>query len=141
MNRELVRRIIAVMSDLMVEATGKGTVQDWGEVNNVLVELEKIAKGEDHVLAIPEQFRTVRKEVIQFALAMEEKLKKNDWKGGWSNESYTFLTSRLQDEANELFAAIHAGKINGTMEEAVDVANFAMMIYDNVSRTKSDKED
>ena len=45
MNREFASRIIAVINDLMNEAVGGGVVQEWGEVNNVLIELEKIAKN------------------------------------------------------------------------------------------------
>ncbi len=43
MDRELAQRIIAVINDLMDEATHKGVVQRWDEVNNVLVILGKFA--------------------------------------------------------------------------------------------------
>ncbi len=140
MNREFASRIIAVINDLMNEAVGGGVVQEWGEVNNVLIELEKIAKGGDHVLAIPEQFHTVRKEVVQFALAMEEKLKKNDWKGGSEDLSDLDLFDKLFEEFEELSEFVEENNPKEVINEAIAVANFAMMLYDNISKRESKKE-
>lgn len=78
---------------------------------------------------------TLRPVVLWFAEQMELTLQKNDHKGGWSGITYSRLMSRLDDESRELFLALHnMDKLNGdtrVVEEATDVANFAMMIADN----------
>jgi len=81
----------------------------------------------------------VRKAVEDFAHAMEAKLSLNDHKGGWDKESVDWLFSRLQEEVEEL--RIEMSKSNRfsslILQECIDVANFAMMIYD---RTPSQPE-
>ena len=79
-----------------------------------------------------------RKEVELFADAMERKLKKNDFKGGWSNESYPSLEERLYEELDEFVTASRKGN-NRMLNEGADVANFIMMICD--IRGRLNKED
>lgn len=70
-----------------------------------------------------------RPEVMRFARAMEEKLAENDHKGGWLDETFTWLLGRLEDEMRELKRAVRKGEPARTvLREAADVANFAMMI-------------
>jgi len=80
----------------------------------------------------------IRTEVLIFAEAMEKKLRKNDHKGGWDSESYDYLIARLFEEARELQRTTCRANIRGSyravLGEALDVANFAMMIYDNARR-------
>ena len=80
----------------------------------------------------------LRPEVAWFALQMEMKLRKNDHKGGWQDDSLRALLRRLKDELGELHWELidraHAGhdlNIELVIDEATDVANFAMMIADN----------
>ena len=75
----------------------------------------------------------LRPEVQWFAEQMEIKLRENDWKGGWKGESVSELTARIEDETVELWQSImpHAQPVN-IVREAVDVANFAMMVADRV---------
>jgi len=61
---------------------------------------------------------------------MEAKLRANDWKGGWRGMSHHELLGLLDLEFEELTEAIAAGSAEGIIDEAVDVANFAMMIAD-----------
>jgi hypothetical protein len=42
-NQEFAKRIIAVINDLIDEATHKGVVQRWDEVNEVLIFLKKVS--------------------------------------------------------------------------------------------------
>jgi hypothetical protein len=92
----------------------------------------------------------LRPEVQAFAEAMEMKLRLNDHKGGWKKEHpKAYLFRRLGDEIRELEYAIDdqinaiqmlhredaTPKLveiqgNKVLSEAVDVANFAMMIAD-----------
>jgi len=77
----------------------------------------------------------MRGEVVWFAEHMEGQLRENDHKGvdGWKTMSLKWLMHRLRQEINELERAI-AGEKN-VIEEAADVANFAMMIADNFSHS------
>ena len=72
----------------------------------------------------------MRKIVKQFADTMERVLKENDYKGGWSKDncSVEYLERRLIEEIGEYFRYI----VNNEFEsdELVDIANFAMMIWD-----------
>lgn len=80
----------------------------------------------------------LRKEVQWFAEQMEEKLRQNDYKGGWDKCSMQYLTMRLTQERKELNKLLK--KKNKSSEditkECVDIANFAMMIADNLKTGK-----
>ena len=85
----------------------------------------------------------VRKQVANFAEAMEVKLKQNDHKEHWSEESIDSLYDMLVEEKEELRKELAFAyrdpddfDIEQAQEEAIDVANFAMMIWDNLSRVK-----
>jgi len=77
----------------------------------------------------------MRDSVRFFAEAMEEKLKLNDHKGGWENMDCNHLTERLLDEVAEMKAALTP---ESCMAEAIDVANFVMMIWD-IARAQKEK--
>ncbi len=81
-------------------------------------------------------------QVIAFAKAMDEILCKNDHKGGWQECRVDYLRSRLVEELGEYFALeakvltyddfcddieklIRKSKL-----ELIDIANFAMMLWD-----------
>jgi len=78
----------------------------------------------------------IRPEVLAFAHLMETKLRENDHKGGWQNDGVSTLLRRLREETDEVLAAIRdtSSKLDPSRvgREAADVANFAMMIADNV---------
>ena len=76
--------------------------------------------------------RRWRQEVITFADAMEKKLKENDHKRGWRHMSLQYLSMRLTQEREELRRAVEIGDYNTVLQEAADVANFAMMLADTV---------
>jgi hypothetical protein len=69
----------------------------------------------------------VLRPVVQwFAEQMELQLRANDHKGGWAGDSTESLLDRLDEEVAELRECSSKREI----EEAADVANFAMMIAD-----------
>ena len=70
--------------------------------------------------------------VSWFARLMEQKLSKNDHKGGWVGCTPSWLLRRLRAETNELARALKCHKKAPALiaREAADVANFAMMIAD-----------
>ena len=99
-----------------------------------------------------------RKEVKEFAKLMEEKLQKNDHKEHWSKSNYAYLIQRLHQEVEELDEALQGFIIGQTMprdlsgsnsikqygevvDECIDVANFAMMISDNLHNLQDNPED
>jgi NTP pyrophosphatase (non-canonical NTP hydrolase) len=76
-----------------------------------------------------------RRAVTTFAKDMEKRLRANDRKGrrGWESCSLHWLLDRLTEERDELLLALHGISDDGSsvIDEAADVANFAMMIADN----------
>jgi hypothetical protein len=81
----------------------------------------------------------LRAEVMWFAEAMEVQLCANDHKPGWHDMPLLRLLVRLEQEARELRRAIERDQARPNaahwiITEAADVANFAMMIADNVAR-------
>lgn len=105
----------------------------------------------DHVIAIVKasadhEYREepapgARQAVGWFACWMEAKLAANDHKGHWSTCGFGYLSTRLHQEAKELSRALQAFRpaddvsrasaARSIVQEAADVANFAMMIADN----------
>ena len=78
----------------------------------------------------------VRPEVMKFAEALEKVLKKNDYKGGWSEMSLGEIFDRIQDEMDEAKIEWNAVKKREQYEkvsmELIDVTNFCMMFYNNL---------
>ena len=72
----------------------------------------------------------LRPEVRRFSEVMERRLRENDYKGGWKDCDYSYLTRRLQEEIDELHIAVQCKSLDLIPKEAADVANFAMMIAD-----------
>jgi len=76
----------------------------------------------------------LRPEVQEFVHAMESTLRQNDYKGGWKDCSPFFLFSKMADEVVELGRALLKERSADEIRaEAVDVANYAMMIFDVVA--------
>jgi hypothetical protein len=71
--------------------------------------------------------------VLWFAEHMDRVLRRNDHKGGWQSMSLGDLRDRLRQECIELEMALDAKPDSVALDEAVDVANFAMMIADRLS--------
>ena len=84
----------------------------------------------------------MRQVVKWFSEEMENKLNENDDKGGWRDCKTSYLLKRLKEETAELEEALldkaEALKI---LSEAVDIANFAMMIADNAEVEEADRID
>ena len=74
----------------------------------------------------------IRPAILKLAAAMEEKLRQNEHKGGWNACDHEYLLNRLLDEYQELVKAVAEYDAEAILEEAADVANFCVMIVDNV---------
>ena len=68
-----------------------------------------------------------------FTNEMQSKLDANSHKSGWHSCTQQWLLNRLRQETKELERAI--AKDKNVVQEAADVANFAMMIADNFADT------
>jgi Lar family restriction alleviation protein len=91
----------------------------------------------------------LRPALERFANLMEATLKENDHKGGWEHMTNDAIMGRIIDEALELQTAIteirhmrhdaaeYREGCRKAAKEASDVANFAMMLADNVTRLQS----
>lgn len=73
----------------------------------------------------------IRPEVLWFARKMEDKLAANDHKRHWSTCEPSVLLGYLKAEIRELEEALINRK--DVVQECADVANFAMMIADNIT--------
>ena len=73
----------------------------------------------------------VREDVSTFARAMEAVLQKHDDRPGWENEAIGYLQNRLKEEWHEL---LRSQTVLDMKNELLDVTNFCMMIYCNLTR-------
>jgi len=75
-------------------------------------------------------------ELARFQLDMARKLEMNSHKNHWSESTVRWLRNRLRQEIVELGKALDdrtpGTRIDNVVSECADVANFAMMIADNV---------
>ena len=74
-------------------------------------------------------FTNVRLKVQLFAELMEQKLRSNDWKGGFHDMSVEDVLHRMREEAMELLAE---GMSESALDEAIDVANFAAVGFSKI---------
>ena len=80
----------------------------------------------------------LREELYHFAMIMEGQLQEHEGRGGWRGEPLDYLFKRLVEETGELSAALLGHKDKEKMiRECADVANFAMMIADNLRQASA----
>ena len=77
-----------------------------------------------------------RQEVLKFAQEMERKLRLHDDRPHWKDSDFDYLFGRLKEEFFELLDEVTSEEIDPKkiIDEAADVANFAMMIADNARK-------
>jgi len=64
---------------------------------------------------------------------MELVLRDNDHKNGWEDIGNTEIADCIDQELHELREAIVSGNIECIRHECCDIANFAMMLHDNLT--------
>lgn len=74
----------------------------------------------------------VRREVAEFAAAMEAKLRKNDHKTGWKDQPIEAHIKLLRIEVMEFDVALEFLGDEVAGKECVDIANFALIIRDKL---------
>lgn len=70
--------------------------------------------------------------VTKYAEEIADKLGRNRHKSDWQNLDMEFLLGKLEEEVQELRAAVEKEPTYRVAEEAVDVGGVAAMIYDVV---------
>ena len=80
-------------------------------------------------------------DVIWFKHRMLKQLSANSHKGGWTDLSDFYLFKRLVEEVEELQDVLMSGKAlpEDVINEAADIANFAMMIATAARRREKTK--
>ena len=98
-------------------------------------EIDELTWEQGNVL--PSAF--LRPAVVRFAWAMEERLRANDHKGGWSDMHIEEIQWRVWEEYEELAGAIDRYCIelsdearSAVRHEAADTANFLLMLFDRL---------
>lgn len=105
-----------------------------GESTQNEIKLAKSLGLDIKYMVDPADPRNIREAVKKFTVHMENKLRKNDHKGGWNEWNSDDLFDLLLEEKNELEEALDIGDPYDIIDECADVANFAMMIADNAAR-------
>ena len=84
-----------------------------------------------------------REDLNRFFTAMEERIKENATKPGWKSEEYCYLLLKMnthsltisgRESYHPLSDEYTAEELNEYMDNAIDIANYAMMIYSNAKR-------
>lgn len=118
--------------------------QDWLDREKIPCKGELVSGGKippDCPLKDYQPERKPRESLQWFIEQMEHTLKDNDYKGGWERCSQDWLLARLIGEVGEL--ALHRAEGENErriIKECTDVANFAMMIADNLRFIPEPKE-
>lgn len=81
----------------------------------------------------------LRSPLQKFALAMEEKLKKNDHKTHWRDQSFEAHFKFMMLEIEEFKVAREFLSVATTRSELVDIANFALINWDKMSLLEQNK--
>jgi hypothetical protein len=71
----------------------------------------------------------LRPVVRVFAEAMEEKLRKNDHRGGWDVDDYEYIWRQLHEHLGKLTHHVYTDRAR-ILPDAADVANLAMILCD-----------
>lgn len=105
-------------------------------------EFHQVIMKDNSLKAVKPDDIYLREEVLCFARDMEMRLKENEHKGGWQgNDSETdiYLLDMLEKNLNQLKDNIHEVPLDAERQAddiqvaAMDVANYAMMIWDRWS--------
>ena len=87
----------------------------------------------------------MRDVVKNFAEEMKKILAKNDEKGDWNSETFSYLFQRLYTKVDELDEELDDADdyglwIKRSQKKCIDIANFAMMIWDNLDMLQVERE-
>lgn len=81
----------------------------------------------------------VRQQLRLFTEAMELKLRKNDHKTGWRDQPLAALYKLMLLEVKEFKVSFQFFTPKETRPEAVDIANFALILWDRLGMLEQDE--
>ncbi|MBC1229779.1 hypothetical protein HCB21_02960 [Listeria booriae] len=81
----------------------------------------------------------VRQEVQNFAYEMEKRLQAHDDRQGWENEPDVYLYDLLVSKVEKLGVTDFSDR-EAHLKLTTDIANFAMMLNDNMHRKESEHD-
>lgn len=76
----------------------------------------------------------VRPEVKNFAIAMEKRLRKNDYKGGWRKEKPAYFVNKIIKHSRQLRNDVLYNELYYSIIDCINISNYCMMLYDNLER-------
>ena len=76
----------------------------------------------------------VRPEVKNFAIAMEKRLRENDFKGGWNEEKPEYFVNKIIKHLRRLNNDVIYIDLDYSKIECINVSNYCMMLYDNIEK-------
>jgi len=77
------------------------------------------------------KIKDCRKIVQEFAIAAETKLQENEYKNGWKNMTNGEIVANITHQLSELMFTISYNPKYLARKNAVNIANYAMMFWDN----------
>lgn len=108
--------------EFQVDEGRRGDLLSWvGHIVNLNV-----------ALSFRSDFTQTRPALRVFADAMEMKLRKNDHKTGWRDQPIQAHIRLLLLELEEFKVALEFFKVKDARNETIDIANFAMILYDKL---------
>jgi len=103
--------------------------------------LQRAFENDENVVGIRTDVTpTQRASLRQFADAMEAKLRKNDHKTSWRELPVAALFRMLQVEIEEYKVAHEFLTAGEARKELVDVANYALILWDRLSLEQQEKK-
>mgnify|MGYP000845580802 FL=1 len=76
----------------------------------------------------------VRPEVKNFAIAMEKRLRKNDFKGGWNKENLAYFVIKIFEHSRQLRNDILYNDLYFSKIDCINISNYCMILYDNIEK-------
>ena len=80
------------------------------------------------------QIDEVRPEVKKFAIAMEKRLRINDYKGGWQKEQPQYFVNKIFAHFSQLWDDVLYEDYYYATLDCINIANYCMMLYDNLEK-------
>lgn len=77
------------------------------------------------------QIDDVRPEVIKFAIAMEKRLRINDYKGSWHYEKPPYFVNKIIIHSAQLSNDVFYNVLDDVTIDCINIANYCMMLYVN----------
>lgn len=76
----------------------------------------------------------VRPEVKKFAIEMEKRLRKNDFKGGWHKEKPEYFVNKIIEHSRQLSNDVLCNELYYSTIDCINLSNYCMMLYDNIEK-------